>query len=563
MKKAIPALIAILLIIAIAGVYGYSVYKEKYAYSNERMDLNEYFGNPGDGTVTVVSGDEFAPYTAKLIDGECYFDIDTVTTYFNKRFYYDEAEQLIIYVEPLKINICHVGDKGYEAGDKYVSAPVICARNENGTLYLACDFVKRFTNYEYTYYPEPDRMQLYAQWPQRDIAYIAKDTKLRYRGGVKSEILKDLETGDKVYVLDEMENWSGVRTEDGFIGYVENKKLEGYETIDPIPVTDYDEPEFTHTVYDGKVSMAWHNVAGETGNDTLDPFLSSTHDINVVSPTWFGLSDEAGNLSDFGSSSYVENLHSKGIQVWGLVSNFVNPDISSFNVLSSTNTRRNLIGNIMAVAGKYGLDGINVDFENLDASCGVHFIQFIRELSVECRKAGIILSVDNYVPLGNTDFYDRREQGIYADYVVIMGYDEHYAGSSEAGSVASIGYVENGIKKTIEEVDAARVINGIPFYTRIWDTTGADVSSRAFGMAETQEYINEHNIKLEWDDVTCQNYGEYTSGDTKHQVWVEDAESIEVKLSVMDSLGIGGAAYWRLGLETPDVWDKVAEYMSK
>ncbi len=563
MKKAIPAIVAILLIVIIAGLYGFSVYKEKYAYSNERMDAEEYFGISSPEEIAVIDGDEEASYKARLIDGECYFDIDTVQTYFNKRFYYDENEQLIIYVEPLTINTVHIGESGYEAGGEHKDTPFVPAVNKDGTLYIACDFVKNFTNFEYTFFDDPNRIQLYTKWPQRDVAYIAKDTKIRYRGGVKSPILKDVEQGERVYVLEEMETWSEVRTDDGYIGYVEQKKLEGYETIDPIPVTDYKEPEFNHKLVDGKVSLAWVSIAGTGGNDTIEPLLAATKSVNVVSPTWFGLSDNSGSLSDFGSAAIVESLHNKGVQVWGLVSNFANEGIDTYAVLSSTSTRRNLISNIMGVVSAYSLDGVNVDFESLNVESGVHFVQFIRELSVECRKAGVILSVDNYVPIGNTDFYDRTEQGIYADYVVIMGYDEHYAGSEEAGSVASIGYVENGINKTIEEVEASRVINGLPFYDRIWETTGADVSSKAYGMAETKEWLSNHNIVTEWDDTTCQNYGEYTSGDTKHQVWVEDAESIKVKLSVMDSCGIGGAAYWRLGLETSDVWDEISEYINK
>ncbi|MBR6390673.1 MAG: chitinase [Lachnospiraceae bacterium] len=559
--KAIPPIIAILLILIIGGVYGFTVVREHFAYSHERMDLNEYYGLSSPDEVAVIIGDEIQDFKARYIDGYCYMDIDTVRSLFNQRFYVDEGEGLIIYVEPLTITTAHISEPGYSIDGNTQSTPYVPALYEGETLYLACDFVQLYTNYEYTFYEDPKHMQIYTDWSPRDTATVKKDTQVRYRGGNKSDILVDVSAGDTLYILDPMEEWTGVRTQDGVIGYVENKRLDNYDTETPIPVTTYDEPEFTSISLDEKINLTWHSVAGPAGNDTLAAFMANAHDVNVVSPTWFGLADNQGGLSDYGSASYVQTLHDQGIQVWGLVSNFVSTDIDTYTILSSTTTRRKLISNLMDVAAAYDLDGINVDFEGLNPECGVHFIQFIRELSVECRKAQVILSVDNYVPIGNTDFYNRAEQGVYADYVVIMGYDEHYAGSEEAGSVASIGYVTQGLENTISEVDPAKVINGIPFYTRIWDTAGTDVSSQAVDMATAAAYVADHNIAVEWDETTCQNYGEYTSGGVLHQVWLEDAESIKVKLSVMQAHNIAGVASWRIGMETPDIWDVIADYL--
>ena len=562
MKKMIPALVAILLILIIGGIYGGNIIKERLSYSRERMDLNEYYGLTSDDEIAVISGDEVCDYKARYIDGACYFDSETVYDYYNQRFYVDETEGLVIYVEPLSVTTAHISESGYDKDGTSVSTTYIPARMVGDELYLACDYVKLFTNYDYTYYDDPRRMVVNTEWPSRDIAYISKDTQVRYRGGNKSDILTDVSAGDKVYILDPMEEWSGVMTVDGFKGYVENKRLEDYDTESMIPVTVYEEPVYEGAHFDGLINLAWHAVAGPTGNDTLVPFLSKTHGINVVSPTWFGLSDNNGNLSDYGSLSYVQTLHGQGIQVWGLVSNFVSTDIDTYSILHSTTIRRNLINNLINVAAQYELDGINVDFEQLTPESGRDFIEFIRELSVECHRRGLILSVDNYVPIGNTNFYNRAEQGVYADYVIIMGYDEHYAGSDEAGSVASIGYVTQGLENTLADVPASKVRNGIPFYTRIWETTGTDVSSQAVDMATAEQYVQEHNIALEWDETTCQNYGEYTSGDTIHQVWMEDAESIKVKLSVMETHGIAGVASWRLDMETPDIWDVIGEYLN-
>ena len=194
---------------------------------------------------------------------------------------------------------------------------------------------------------------------------------------------------------------------------------------------------------------------------------------------------------------------------------------------------------------------------------GEHFIQFIRELSIPCRKNGLVLSIDNYVPMGGTDHYNRTEQGIVADYVIIMGYDEHYAGSREAGSVASINFVEEGIAQTVAQVPPEKVINAVPFYTRIWETKDGAIGSKAVGMDAAEEYVRAHNITVEWNEETCQNYGEYTEDGSLFQVWLEDESSIEVKLNIMDKYQIAGLASWRLGFEKPVVWDKIEEYMNR
>ena len=234
-----------------------------------------------------------------------------------------------------------------------------------------------------------------------------------------------------------------------------------------------------------------------------------------------------------------------------------------YAILSSTTVRAKLIEGLVNEALACGMDGINVDFEQISADCGEHFIQFIRELSIPCRKNGLVLSIDNYVPMGGTGHYDREEQGIVADYVIIMGYDEHYAGSKEAGSVASINFVEEGISQTIAEVPANKVINAIPFYTRIWETSDEGISSQAVGMDMADEYVRTHNIPVEWNEETCQNYGEYTQNGVLYQVWLEDDSSIEVKLNIMDKYQLAGVASWRLGFEKPEIWNVIEAYLNR
>ena len=328
-------------------------------------------------------------------------------------------------------------------------------------------------------------------------------------------------------------------------------------------MTDYVEPVYASNTRDHKINLAWHAVASVEGNDTLSSVMAGTKSINVISPTWFALNDNAGNFTSIASSDYVARAHDMGLEVWGLVDNFTNAGVDTYEVLAGTSTRTYLINGLVEAALQYGLDGINIDFENISLDAGEPFVQFIRELSIPCREHGIVLSVDNYVPMGYTDHYNRKEQGIVADYVIIMGYDEHYRGSETAGSVASINFVEKGIADTVAEVPAHKVINAIPFYTRIWETKGTTVESQAVGMEIAQQYIADHGITTAWDETTCQNYGEYQSGDSYYQVWLEDADSIRVKLNIMSKYGIAGVAEWKLGFEVPSIWDVIEEYMNQ
>ena len=563
MKKVIPVLIAIVLIIVVAAVGFGAKIVEKYSYSKERADLTEYFGITGSDDVPIIMQDERIEEHAKLIDGVCYFDFATVHKYFNDRFYEDKKEGLLLYAMPNVIVTNIIGTQSVQGGAAAGEREYVVSRYEGDILYVAVDYVKEYANFSYTLYTEPNHMQIYTEWNERQTAAITKDTQVRYQGGIKSDILTDVSEGDKVIILEEMETWTKVKTEDSFIGYVENKRLSEQTTEAPTPVTDYVEPVYASNTRDHKINLAWHAVASAAGNDTLAESMAGVKSVNVISPTWFSLSDNEGNFTSFATQSYVTKAHNMGLEVWGLIDNFSNEGVDTYEILSGTSTRSYLIDGLINTALEYGLDGINIDFENISLDAGEPFVEFIRELSIPCREHGIVLSVDNYVPMGYTDHYNRKEQGIVADYVIIMGYDEHYKGSATAGSVASIDFVDNGIANTIAQVPAEKVINAIPFYTRIWETKGTAVDSQAVGMELAQQYIQDHKITTEWDEQTCQNYGEYQSGGSYYQVWLEDADSIRVKLNVMQKYGIAGVAEWKLGFEVDSIWDVIEEYMNQ
>lgn len=563
MKKAIPVIVAVVLMILIGAAGFGAKLLEKYSYSKERADLTAYFDIKGSDDVPIILQDEQIEEHARIFDNTCYFDFATVHKYFNDRFYEDKKEGLLLYALPDQVVTVPIGQQTVRKDGEESVREYVVARYEGEFLYLAADFVKEYANFSYELFTEPNHMQVDTEWDVRRTAPILKDTQVRYRGDIKSDILTDVSAGEEVVVLEEMETWTKVKTGDSFIGYVENKLLGEKTEQMPEPVTDFAEPVYEANTRDHKINLGWHVVAGVDGNDTFGAVVAQTKGLNVISPTWFTLVGNEGDFTSFATQSYVDKAHDAGLEVWALVGNVESVDVDLYEVLAGTTNRTRLIDGLIDTALSYGLDGLNIDFENISLDAGEPFVQFIRELSIPCREHGIVLSVDNYVPMDHTDHYDRGEQGLVADYVVIMGYDEHYKGSDEAGSVASINFVEDGIKNTLAQVPAEKVINALPFYTRIWETKGTEVNSQAVGMEMAAAYVTEHGIVTRWDEATCQNYGEYQSGDSFCQVWLEDAESIRVKLNIMQKHGVAGVAAWRLGFETADVWDVIGEYMNQ
>ena len=567
MKKLIPVLIAVVLIMILgAGTVAGMLY-EKYSYSKERADMTQYF-EVKSGEKAIILQDERIPEKAVVKNDVCYLDKDTVEKYFKEIFYVDLGEQILLYTTATEVIRVNIGSSIMTINNVDQDLGYEIVFIEGDTIYIALDYVKRYTNLSYEVFDL--HMQIYNEWGSKTVAAVKKDTAIRYRGGVKSEILKDLKQGDQVEILEQLESWSKVKSSDAIIGYVENKLLEEAVQVQEVPVTDCQLPEYTTNQLPGKVSLGWHSIGGVGGNDTLDSMVAGTIDMNVIAPTWFSLCDNEGNFESFGSKSYVDRAHALGLEVWGVLDDFNynnvhDAGIDVLAVLSSTTKRNRLVEGITQTALALGMDGINLDFERVTADCGEHYVQFIRELSVQCRLNDLTFSIDSYVPFNFNSYLRRDIQGQVADYVIIMGYDEHWHGSADPGSVASIGYVSNGIDKTLEQVPKEKVVNGLPFYSIVWKTTGAEVTDQYLTLNNTKSYLDtleSKGIKGEWDQETQQMYYEWKSGNSTYQIWAETEESLGVKINVMKAKDIAGVAVWRLGYGTKGVWQQISAYVN-
>lgn len=584
-KKFIPVIAAIVLIIVVILFMLLGKLIEKYTPSKERQELSEYYQMSSEDSVAIIFNNEVLSVQGRMIDGNVYLDYNTVHDLINSRFYWDANENKLLYTTATDLISADAESTTYNITKDAKSLDHIVVKADAATAYIAIDFVKQYSDFSYTVYDSPNRVVITNEWGDYDVASVKKDTELRYQGGIKSLILADVEKGTSLTVLEPDETWTKVATSDGIIGYVKTKTLGSIST--ETLTSDYVPEEFTHIKKDFKINLAWHQVTNSTANANISSVLQSTKGLNVISPTWFYLKDTNGGIGSLASSDYVNYCHQNGIEVWALVSNFGAKDQGLENpntteVLTYSSRRENLINNLISAAIQYNLDGINVDFESLDPAVGDSYIQFIRELSLKCANNGIVLSVDNYSPTEYTAFYNRAEQAVFADYVILMAYDEHYSGSEEAGSVASIGFVYEGVANTLKEVPEDQLILGMPFYTRVWSETpitedGAATTETAdssdsytlyeldcysASMKEAQNLISANGAIPVWSDADGQYYAEYINGGVTYKIWVEDATSLEEKLKVLQTNQLAGGAFWKLGLEDPTVWDTIIKYIN-
>ncbi|MBQ7925982.1 MAG: chitinase [Lachnospiraceae bacterium] len=561
-KKAIPVIVALILIVILGVVVVGGYLLERFSYSEERMDLGEYFGSQGE-YLTIVLQDELLEEQALVRDGRCYFTLHQVQELFQEGFYADEGEQLLLFTSATDTTKVRFGEKQYENAAGAVTADYVICFREGEQVYVAADYVKQYANFSFEIFPYC--VQIYNQWGERVEAPALKATAVRVLGGIKSAILADVAEGETLEILDRMETWCKVKTSQSIIGYVENKHLGTESIVTERPVTDYVPEEYTGLSLPERVSLGWHSIGGVGGNQSLDSMVSGTTGMNVIAPTWFSMCDNDGNIRSFGSRDYVDKAHRYGLQVWGVLDNFNyanenDVSIDEYAVLSSTAKRQRLIENVMSLAKNLDLDGINLDFEQINSAVSTHYVQFLRELSVACRKDGLILSIDNYVPFNFNSYYRLDIQGQVADYVIIMGYDEHWHGSGDPGSVASIGYVTGGLERTLEQVPAHKVVNALPFYTILWKTEGAEVTDEYVTMRNQAALIASKKLETSWNEEACQNYAEWTEDGVTYRIWFEDAQSIMAKLNVMIAKDIGGVAVWRLGYEDKSIWSLLSTY---
>ena len=508
-------------------------------------DLSAYFGVT-EGQAAIVVNDEIIDSKGIVQDGTIYLDYETVREYLNDHFLWDDASgQMLLTLSS--------GTEKWKDGDG-----TLLLKDEKP--YISADCVKENSDIDMEIFQNPDRIVARTKWDNIPTEVLTEDSVVRLTGGKKGEILTQVKKGDTVVLTQNADTWCCVATSDGFIGYVRKDILESGSEL-----THTSDPRFSFSKIskDGPISMGWQYTEQDSGLSAFGELTSNTG-INVISPTWFTVNDNKGTVSSLAAKDYVDQAHKSGIMVWGCYQDvYDNDGISAASYMQTEKIRQHIIDQLIQAATDTGMDGINLDIETITEEAAPYYLQFIRELCEAAHKQNLIVSVDNYTST-YTQYLNRREQAETADYLVIMGYDEHTTSSGEAGSVASISFVEKGITDLLDEgVDPSQVINGIPFYSRGWTQNAGEDSPtcEVLAMGDQKAWADSHGITLAWDANLCQYTGKTTVNDTTYSIWEEDAKSIESKMQLVGKYQLAGVAEWRLGLETADVWNVINQYL--
>ena len=556
-KKAAPVLVVLILIVLVgaAGVGSFLI--NRYKPGTEYMAGNEYFNLTDENSVALIQNGELLEEQAVLIGGEPYAAYTYVESQLNSCFYWDEETKGILLTTSGGVQTLLPGDA---AVAKTPGGQPAVQQESDGKVYISLDVVKEYTDLDYAYYSNPNRVVIRNEWDGVEQAMVQSGTaQVRQKGGIKSLILADVQKGDTLLYLENLDNWCKVMTADGYTGYIRTEDISEPEAIEARTAK---KDSYERITRDHKINLVWHQSTSTESNDAMAEMTAEMTGVNVISPTWFSVTDETGTISSLASADYVKLAHDAGREVWGLIDNF-NEAFDETTDLAYASVRSRIIEQLLAEAASCGMDGINVDFENLKEAGIPHYLQFLRELTSAAHTQNLVVSVDTPVPQAYTMYYQRGEQARFVDYMIVMAYDEHFAGSEEAGSVSSLPFVQQAVEEMTRVMPADQVICGIPFYTRVWTEKFGQsaITSEVLGMDGAKNYAKENQMTETWDASLGQNVATVETSDARYTIWMEDEQSMEEKLKVIQSADLAGVAEWKLGFERADVWSLISEYI--
>lgn len=556
-KKAAPVLVVLILIVLVgaAGVVSFLI--NRYKPGTEYMAGNEYFNLTDENSVALIQNGELLEEQAVLIGGEPYAAYTYVESQLNSCFYWDEETKGILLTTSGGVQTLLPGDAAIA---KTPGGQPAVQQESDGKVYISLDVVKEYTDLDYAYYSDPNRVVIRNEWDGVEQATVQSDTaQVRQKGGIKSLILADVQKGDTLLYLENLDNWCKVMTADGYTGYIRTEDISEPEAIEARTAK---KDSYERITRNHKINLVWHQSTSTESNDAMAEMTAEMTGVNVISPTWFSVTDETGTISSLASADYVKLAHEAGREVWGLIDNF-NEAFDETTDLAYASVRSRIIEQLLAEAASCGMDGINVDFENLKEAGIPHYLQFLRELTSAAHAQNLVVSVDTPVPQAYTMYYQRGEQARFVDYMIVMAYDEHFAGSEEAGSVSSLPFVQQAVEEMTRVMPADQVICGIPFYTRVWTEKFGQsaITSEVLGMDGAKNYAKENQMTETWDASLGQNVATVETSDARYTIWMEDEQSMEEKLKVIQSADLAGVAEWKLGFERADIWSLISEYI--
>ncbi len=488
-------------------------------------------------------------------DGMIYLSLDYIKEYLDKGIEYDES------TGEVKINNNHANkilklneyEAKFNSGTIDLRAPVI---EKNGKIMLPIEAFIYDYDVRLRYNKDIRLLLLDYRDKEYDLTKTTSETLLRESASKRSPIIKKLPQGEELYVYEEKGKFYKVRMPEGYAGYVLKKDLD--ENFEKVSLKST-----SKNTSDGPINLTWDYTYAEHSEDKINQ-IKDIKGLDVIIPTWFSIRNGNGDMIDRGNQNYIKKYKDLGIDVWAYLDNSFDPNITH-EALSNENTRKKVINKTLELCKKYGMKGINIDFEHTKIDDRDYITDFVREFR-QAAGDDFIITVD-VTPQISADVtkepYDRKSLAEIADYMVVMAYDQHWGSSDKAGSVAQYKWVEGSVNVLFRNIPNKKMILGVPLYTRIWKEAGGKVTSKTISMDEVARIIAAKGLKPVWDKESQQNYIEYQENNADYKIWIEDANSLEKKVSLVNKYNLAGVGSWRLGFETPNIWDVISKELDK
>lgn len=488
-------------------------------------------------------------------DGMIYLSLDYIKEYLDKDIQYDKSSGEV------RINNDHANkvlklneyEAKFNSGTIDLRAPVI---EKDGKIMLPIEAF--IYDYDVRLRYDKDIRLLLLDYRDKDydLSKTTSETLLREGASKRSPIIKKLPQGEELYVYGDKGKYYKVRMTEGYAGYVLKKDLD----------ENFEKVSFKSTsknTSDGLINLTWDYTYAEHSEDKINQ-IKDIKGLDVIIPTWFSIRNGNGDMIDRGNQNYIKKYNDLGIDVWAYLDNSFDPEITH-EALSNEKTRKKIINKTLELCKKYGMKGINIDFEHTKIDDRDYITDFVREFR-QAAGEDFIITVD-VTPQISADVtkepYDRKALAEIADYMVVMAYDQHWGSSDKAGSVAQYKWVEGSINVLFRNIPNKKMILGVPLYTRIWKEDGGKVTSKTISMDEVARIIASKGLKPVWDNESQQNYIEYQENGADYKIWIEDANSLEKKVSLVNKYNLAGVGSWRLGFETSNIWDVISKELDK
>jgi len=514
----------------------------------------------------VIEGEEItSKIPPKIVDEEILLPLDIVKKYFDPHIYWDSKVHKVIITTRDRVIRMKTDSLEALVNDKPMMLNIPVVEEEN-TVFIPIEFLADFYGIEISYLKQNKVIIIDFKNSLRQIAepieagaVVRKGRSRRYPIIKKFDLERDKPEDNIMRIFEEYDKWYKVRTAEGAIGYIEKR----YVVVKRVMVKELPE-EKEDTAWrpeNGKINLVWEMMYGSGPDLSKIPKMAG---LDVISPTWFQLANADGKLINRATPKYVEWAHRNGYKVWALFSNDFQDIKMTEKFLNNTDARENAIKEILAYASLYKLDGINIDFENIYKKDKDALTQFVREMAPLLREQGLVVSIDVTVPDGSDTWslcYDRKALGEAVDYVMLMAYDQHWASSPVAGSVAQITWVENNLKKVLREVPNEKLLLGLPFYTRLWQEEvqgNGEVkvtNPKVLSMDAAKKMVEDNKADVRWDEKSGQFYAEFKKDGKTYKIWMEDENSINLKSSLVHKYKLAGVASWRRSDETAKIWE--------